>query len=331
MKNMSNETFDFFKKRMNINGSLRKDREINRLKDKILRYKYDSPSLKDVLLNGNQKQVFIDSSSDFNTFTIKSLPDDFFFLGDIIFWENCNWLVTSIKEEKNIYTKGKMQKCVYILKWLNEDGNIDTCPCVIKNGTSETEENSFIVFGINKMVGYVPYNKSTLKIFKGQRFFIDNNTLSPTPYKIVGVDNVTNVNDDHGYIVLTFDEDVLVKEDNVELMICNYYDKKQEEEETEDKYSRINKNIGNIVLGYKQGTIFSADFIENNEVQDNITPNWSVECSQMDLLNITYKDRELIISASEERALGMSVKVVLTDSEKQYPQSEDVVKVVSIY
>lgn len=328
---MNDSSFDLFKERMKTYGLRRNEREINKLKNKIVRYRYDSPSLKIIQLNGNKKEMFIDSTNDYDVYVIKSLPNDVFYAGDILIWENYKWLITESKVENNIYSKGKMSKCTYELKWIDDGGIIKTQPCVIKSGTSETEQGSFIVIGINKVVCLISYNEDTLNIKRGMRFFIDNNKKNPTPYKVVGVENVSGVGNNHGYIVLTLDEDVLLKEDNVELYICNYYDKKQDSVEETGKHAEISMSIDGIVLGFNEGTLFSAKFMDNDSKVDNIKPVWNIQSSIKDDLNIVENDYGIIISANKKSSLGNMVKITLSDEHNQFLSDEVIVKVVSIY
>lgn len=326
---MINQSFEFYKKLMNIDGVQRKDREINRLKNKIIRYKNDNPSLKTVYLNDTVKEMFIDSTNDFNIFTIKSLPNENFECGDIVKWENFNWLITSVKDEKKIYTIGEMQKCIYALKWINDKNEMLEVPCIIKSNTSETEQGSFIIFGNNKIICYIPFNKDTVRISRGMRFFIDNSDVSPIPYKVVGVDNVSKVSKGHGYIILTFDEDILKKEDNTELKICDY--KTSNQEEVKNKCSKIQSNIEGIILGYEKGTIFTPFFIQDGVQIDDIVPSWEIYASNKDKLQIIFKDEKLVISALDPCLLGMNIKIKLSDQNNEYPQTEKNIKVVSMY
>lgn len=327
---MNDNSLEIFKGRMKNSGLRRNEREINRLKNKIVRYRYDSPSLKNVQLNGKNKEMFIDSTSDYDVYTIKSIPNDIFYAGDILTWEDYKWLIIESVVENNIYTKGKINKCTYELKWI-DDGEIKKQPCVIKSGTSETEQGSFIIVGIDKVICLVSFNEDTIKIKKGMRFFIDNDLKSPTPYKVVGVENVANVGNGHGYITLTLDEDVLLKEDNIELLICNYYDKKQEEVNNSGKYAKITKSIDGIILGYNQGTLFSVEFMNDGLVINDIIPKWDIQSSIKEDLKIIKNESGVIISATKESSLGNTVKITVSDSNNEFTPDEVIVKVVSIY
>ena len=327
---MNDNSFEIFKGRMKNSGLRRNEREINRLKNKIVRYRYDSPSLKKVQLNGKNKEMFIDSTSDYDVYTIKSIPNDIFYAGDILTWEDYKWLITESVVENNIYTKGKINKCTYELKWI-DDGKIKKQPCVIKSGTSETEQGLFIVVGIDKVICLLSFNEYTTKIKKGMRFFIDNDLKSPTPYKVVGVENVANVGNGHGYITLTLDEDVLLKEDNIELLICNYYDKKQEEVNKNGKYAKITKSIDGIILGYDDGTLFSVEFINDGLVINDIIPKWDIQSSIKEDLKIIENENGVLISATKESSLGNTVKITVSDSNNEFAPDEVIVKVVSIY
>ena len=219
---------------------------------------------------------------------------------------------------------------VHKLKWIDDD-DIKKQPCVVKSGTSETNQGAFIVAGTNKILCLVSFNEDTIKIKKGMRFFIDNDKESPIPYKVVGVENVSNVGNGHGYITLTLDEDVLLKGDNVELFICDYYDKKEEISNENEKYAKISKSIDGIVLGYNDGTLFSVEFIDNGTVKSDIIPKWDIQSSIKEDLNIIEVENSILISATKDSLLGNTVKIAVSDSNNEFTPDEVTVKVVSIY
>lgn len=330
--------YSVYKKRIGINGITRREREINNFKDKIIRYAKDNPSYKEVKINNVDDVLIVDSSTNLDTFSIKSTPDHNFYAGDIVDWENAKWLILTSRHDKEVYCKGMMQKCTYELKWQNKNRDIIKQPVIVSSGTGKVitsssgkiEISNLVITGANERVVYISYNEESKKIKRLDRFFIDNDLETPLPYRVTGIDNVTNVYDGHGYIMLNLKEDTLHDDDNISLMICDYKEK-DEEPIKQEFYSQIVSDVDGIILGYKKGTRFSPSFYNDDILVDGIKPLWSVESIDNSKINIAYDNDDLIVSVLEKDMLGQSIKVSLSDVNNKYSLCSKIYTVESIY
>jgi hypothetical protein len=109
-----------------------------------------------------------------------SLPDETFNIGDIVIWNSENWLVTNIDADKNLYTKGTIEKCNNTLKFYNKTGLLwveaDT-PCIIttpfKTGLGILEDK-FVSSAKEEYEVQIPASINTNIIDIGHRFIVNN-------------------------------------------------------------------------------------------------------------------------------------------------------------
>lgn len=143
-----------------------------------------------------------------------------------------NWqiyLIMTMPDTNQIYTKAPIHECNYILKWQDSTGKVFSYPCSIENAsqynTGENSVNSVMRTGFSQLMAWMSFDENTLKIGRTNRFFVDYDKTSPLVYRTTSMNHV-----DYSYnenriirIVLTEDEynpDV----DNVELWLCDYID-----------------------------------------------------------------------------------------------------------
>lgn len=143
-----------------------------------------------------------------------------------------NWqiyLIMTMPDTNQIYTKAPIHECNYVLKWQNSSGKVLSYPCSIENAsqynTGENSVNSVMRTGFSQLMAWLSFDENTLKIGRTNRFFVDYDKTSPLVYRTTSMNHV-----DYSYnenriirIVLTEDEynpDV----DNVELWLCDYID-----------------------------------------------------------------------------------------------------------
>lgn len=143
-----------------------------------------------------------------------------------------NWqiyLIMTMPDTNQIYTKVPIHECNYVLKWQDSSGKVLSYPCSIENAsqynTGENSVNSVIRTGFSQLMAWLSFDENTLKIGRTNRFFVDYDKTSPLVYRTTSMNHV-----DYSYnenriirIVLTEDEynpDV----DNVELWLCDYID-----------------------------------------------------------------------------------------------------------
>lgn len=143
-----------------------------------------------------------------------------------------NWqiyLIMTMPDTNQIYTKAPIHECNYVLKWQDSSGKVLSYPCSIENAsqynTGENSVNSVMRTGFSQLMAWLSFDENTLKIGRTNRFFVDYDKTSPLVYRTTSMNHV-----DYSYnenriirIVLTEDEynpDV----DNVELWLCDYMD-----------------------------------------------------------------------------------------------------------
>ena len=95
---------DRYTARINLHGTTQRERLKNRLIDNLNKKVPDSLSYKDVLLNGVETQLIINTSTQPYYKEFESLPGQYITMGDYIEWANRVWLVYEADSDDEIYS-----------------------------------------------------------------------------------------------------------------------------------------------------------------------------------------------------------------------------------
>lgn len=291
--------WDLYTKRLNINGSTKRERDLNKLQNDIISKSVDSLSYKTVFINNIERHLMIDKNTKLSTKSIKTLPNEKIDLGNLVVWNNINWLVTEIDLDNEVYTKGTISLCNWLFKWQDSSGQILTRHSVILNASqynSGIDGNKTITLGSNQFMVYLPLDEDTLKLTYDKRVFIDNNYQ--IPYKITRPDNVSTSYNGNGLICLIMSQDVLSDEDRPDLGLCNYFVPTVINDIIYVGNPEI--NIG----GYKTFTIDTTDVVV-----------WNITSSpiQSNKITTTITENKIKINISNDTSLvGTSFKLTAT-------------------
>lgn len=182
-------------------------------------------------VNGVEQELAIINSDDLTLKTICSLPRETFEGGSTVFWEDNYWIITAVDANREVYTRGQMTQCNYLLRWIAADGRVIERNCIISDGTkyltgetvSSYNENGMAV-GDTRIALTLPRDEYTVKLNRTYRFLIDDYDSDDVlayriskPYKIGGVYN------GHGAMTFMMTEVNTEEDDNLELHIADYY------------------------------------------------------------------------------------------------------------
>jgi len=319
---------DSYRKRMFSKGNTRREQAINRKRDSIYRYAIDNPSYKIVEVNGQTTELVIDStdSNDIKSFKAMEPLDR----GAIIKW-NGLWLVKDTDYDDEVYQKGTIKKCNYVLKWINSDRDIIQRDCVVSFPYySSLTSNKVIQVNNTRCIIDVPFDGETNKIVMGDRFFVTRNPDNPVVYEVENVNDVANVFSGKGYITLSLKESQLnVNEDNTELLICNYKEKKEEPVVDDKEHTiKLTSKPVSLVIGYESGTNVTASFYDNDTKNEDMVAKWEVLCDFKDKLTIKEVSPNKLNIKTEWNALkGRSFTVKAIDENGVYKTGEIVLQV----
>ena len=134
--------------------------------------------------------------------------------GDIITWDNEQWLIISeIGHKRFCYYKGIIQKVNYNIKFIFEDGIIREYPAIIESKIFDVESNQFINIPTGKIIVLLQDNAESRMINIGNRFIKMNKA-----FKVVGDDRT-----DKGLIKLYCDLDMFNStDDDIENEVADY-------------------------------------------------------------------------------------------------------------
>lgn len=226
---------DRYTARINLHGTTQRERLKNRLIDNLNRKLPDSLSYKNVLLNGVETQLIINTSTQSYYKEFESLPGQRVEMGDYVEWANRTWLVYEADSDDEIYIDGKMYECNYQLYWQNDSGQIISKWAYIQNASSYNngeQEGRVITLASNQFMVWMPIDEDTILLRNGKRMFIDNYVDNPFCYATTRPDNVSMKFGNKGctYYIFTQTEsnkekDKLVElQDGTKVWIADYKD-----------------------------------------------------------------------------------------------------------
>ena len=215
---------DKYIKLSNAYGTINaRDIHINNTKAVINQLFLNNPSAKRVRFNDSTEEKWVWIVEDTKNSTSKRIimpPDESLKPGWIVYWNDEIWLcMQADKSNKEIYESGYIEKCNAELKWVDDEGIIQSFPCVFYFNTRSNfgvEEDRIMTLPDGRRQVAVQLNEHTIKIKRDQRFLFNGQ-----PFKVIDYDSIS----DEGIFNISLESTQLSSDDNLELGIANYYSK----------------------------------------------------------------------------------------------------------
>ena len=345
--------WDLYNSLLTVKGDTRRERAIFETKNSIKKRAVRSPAYKQVLIDGEERNLIVTASTELFYKKISTMPDEHIYCGQTVLWNNTYWLITHTDTEDEVYQRGLMYKCNVCLKWQDEAGKIH-----VKYGYSEDVSQfaaGVVEAKILNSLQFVlkikiPLDKDTVKIRRDKRFLIDVVTDEPNAY-IVTQRNVITENFHpqdirEGYefdgkdkiLFLTLSQTQLSEKDNTQLMIADYF-KPKDDIDTPDgsiiECSITYKNEPKVKAGGGYKT-FNAVFKDTDgNIIKNIKPIWSVKVIPEfeKYFDIIVDNNDVLKIKAEDTTdiVGSYIEISLKDKEEKYNSSLKVKVVNLIY
>lgn len=193
----------------------------------MLRRITSSLSYQHVTVDGQDRALAIVESTDFNIKKVFSMPGEDIPHGKTVEWSGSVWLITERNARCEFCAEGKMRRCNYVLKWIDDTGNVISRWCVVEDGTKyligERSENIMSV-GDARIAVTIGKDRDTEKLRRGKRFLIDDmDSDEVLAYRITKPNKLYNVYNGSGVFRFILTEENVTDNDNTELRIADYY------------------------------------------------------------------------------------------------------------
>ncbi len=286
---------DRYTARMNLHGTTQRERMLNRTKTNLQNKLPNSLSYKDVLLNGEETQLVINTGTKPYFKEFESLPDQKVLAGDYVEWANSTWLVLNADCDDEIYTDGNLRQCQHRIYWQKADGTIVSRFAYTENASAynngETSNNT-ITLESNQFMVYIPYDDETADLDNGVRVHMSRSNRRCKPYDLTRPDDVTYGFGEKGVLNIIFtqtqynpDKDKLVTlEDGTQAWICDYVEvdnttptpsNPENPNETTDLTTTISGNK-NLKVGFSRTYTATIADVDGNAVEWDNTYSWNV-------------------------------------------------------
>lgn len=325
--------WDLYNKRLNINGSSQRERDLNTLQTNLSNNLPNSLSCKSVKINGLDRGLeFTKTAKDYIK-TIHSLPNETFECGDYVLYKTCTYLITETDVDNEVNTVGKMQECNWTLKFQSPDGDILSYPCIDSKNSGGEKEGTVITLGDTQKLITLPYDQNTILLRNGDRFFIDRHPTEPKSYKIISVDTTSKNYGNKGLIELTLEETPIQltgeRPDRVDLGVCNYFEATTPPPSNNGYASLACSNPSNeITLGGSART-FTFNLQDENGLSISFVPVWTFNWSgaSSSSFSVSYPNstqcKIAVVDENNYDLLGLTFTVICATDDGLYSASLD--------
>lgn len=225
-----------------------------------------------VTIDGEERECAIVSSRSANEKTIISMPGETLKCGAYVEWMDNIWIITSLDPANEVYQSAKMLQCNYLLKWVNDDGEVVSRWVTALDGTKYlTGEyaQQVLTLGDSRLQMTMPRDNETVRLNRGFRFLIDDpDATEILAYELTKVNRSSSVyNGDGVFVHMLTESNREDKYDNYDLMIANYYDRIGKFAiKITNANSPLSLNIGNNFMTqvsvFKDGQVYNGAYIE---------------------------------------------------------------------
>ena len=217
--------WNLYETRMTIDGNTERDNQINTIKNSVLNNFANSPSYFLTLRNGIEQGFNIVEENEIiknpNKKRVICRPDETIIVGDIIEFDNSNWICTENDTTSEICDIGIISKSNNTLLFYPSQSNenpisneLIEIPCIVGKGNINLDTNKFLSIPADENLIICPNNSNSSYINENTRFI-----LSGSAYIVQGIDNISNV----GLLNIRVKQDQISADDNLELGIANYW------------------------------------------------------------------------------------------------------------
>lgn len=336
--------WDLYNRSLTVDGNTRRERVVNQTQRNINRRIINSPSFKHVLVDGVEQDLVITSSTEMWHKKIDSMPNERIYMGSIVEWNGRHFIIFQTDTDYEVVQRGEMYECNIFIKWQNEKGEI-----IGRYGWSENLSQfasgtveSRIMMSIQQVFHVLlPLDEETVKLRRDKRFLIDVLTKDPMAYVLTRRDVVSNnytvgdasegINYKDKLLSLALSETQLSEKDNVELMIADYFEPKDNTPLIND--CRITYVGEPKVRVGGTGKVFNVEFFDNAGNVIDATAKWVLVTTEEDEDKFTLTvdgNKATITVKNNTDLLGTQVKLIVSDEDNTCEDSV-FVKVVSIF
>lgn len=211
-----------YKKYIVSNGSNTKESMTKTFIEDSYKLMKTNPSYFEVQINDSAELVpalIIDDSKNEEFKQISLAPSYSLKRGDYVSWDGKIWLVTIVDNQGDVYYRGRMLLCsTEELKWIDNEGNIFSYPCVFDYGTKANFGvyfDKFMTLPDGRRQVTVTSNEHTKKIIRDMRFIFGGRAFVVIDHDYVSDDGLVHIN--------LKDTQLNPATDNLELRIADYY------------------------------------------------------------------------------------------------------------
>jgi hypothetical protein len=302
------------------------------------------------LLNG---KLFVKSPRLFNrkiknhlyqTVTMETIdPLDKFYSGDIIAYDNDQWLCLNSYDFHGLYHRGQLDKCNFVLRWRNEKGVILESLGIFQDASqlSEGEFEGEIISALDfKLNVLIPLTEDSMKLVESKSRFIlmdkiwqglilDNDNPIST-WKLTKKNDITYSYKDKGLIGLTLTKTTFNKNtDDVLLRLCDVLNLPIETPTPNINgihciisctRPSFNNNV-KLNTNYHFKTVFTN---LDGDIMSNIVPQYHLVSEFDNILNFSVNDEIASVSVNEDLGIdyiGRNFKLVCEDDLLGYSNS----------
>jgi len=219
--------WDVYDRRRDALGRTKREMWVEHTRTNYLRKMLESPSCRDVRINGEDQTVCIVHTAEMQQKKIFSLPGEHLEHGGIVDFEDNKWLITELDADNLIYDRGIMQQCNHILRWISKDGTLKEKWCYVADGTKYLigeRTREVLTIGDARIAVTVGKDEDTVELWRGLRFLIDDSDSEDVlAYQITKPNKMFNVFNGKGVFRFILNEVQLTDNDNKELRIADYY------------------------------------------------------------------------------------------------------------
>lgn len=208
-------------------GDPKREVALQRFQFRLQRKITASLSYHKAVIDGMEQKIAVRHQSEYHIKKIYAMPGEALRHGAIVQWANTIWMITEVDPNTEALTQAIMERCNYLLKWIDRDGHVIQKHCIVSDGTKYLigeKSEDIMTIGDARIAITISKDDDTMKLNRGQRFLVDDPDADEVlAYQITKPNKFYNMYDGKGVYRFILNEVNVTDNDNIDERIADYY------------------------------------------------------------------------------------------------------------